>query len=160
MPANPFDTYRQLHEDKSSGFGVDSVTLDVPLLMRIMEVCREEIEDDEELHRFATQIVAVKDRGVLSMRDWDDICTCSRKSEMSEQAGISAANKHLSAAKFHHDMAHFHSQKNHEAGGHEHHLDSMIHHGDLARSHAKQAKAHGASKSEIINHAGHYADSV
>lgn len=78
---NPFDTYRKLQEEAGQ---VDSVTLDVPLLIRIMEVCREEIEDDKELHQFATQIVAIKDRGVLGMKDWDDLCTCSKKNESTE----------------------------------------------------------------------------
>ena len=73
---NPFDAYRKLQEEIGQS---DHVTLDVPLLIRIMEVCREEIKDDEEIHRFATQIVAAKDRGVLGIKDWDDICTCSKK---------------------------------------------------------------------------------
>lgn len=74
---NPFETYRKLREEAGA---TDSVTLDVPLLIRIMEVCREDIKDDKELHEFATQIVAAKDRGVLGMKDWDDICSCSKKS--------------------------------------------------------------------------------
>lgn len=77
----PMDTYRKLHEDASSGFGVDAVTLDVPLLIRIMEVCREDIKDDIEIHKFATQIIALKDRGVLGIKDWDDMCTCSKKDQ-------------------------------------------------------------------------------
>lgn len=77
---NHFDTYRKLQEEAGQ---VDSVSLDVPLLIRIMEVCREEIKDDKELHEFATQIVAAKDRGTLGMKDWDDICTCGKKKEES-----------------------------------------------------------------------------
>jgi hypothetical protein len=160
--ANPFDTYRQLHENPSSGFGVDSVSLDIPLLIRIMEVCREEIKDDKELHQFATLIVAAKDRGVLGMKDWNDIYTFDKKGEedMKESVNPGMANKHLAAAKFHHGMAHYHAQKNHELQGNEHHLDAMVDHGDKARMHAKHAKTHGATPKQLADHAGHYADGI
>jgi hypothetical protein len=75
---NHFDAYRKIQEEVDSS---DSVSLTVPLLIRIMEVCREEIGSDEELHKFAEQIVAAKDRGTLGMKDWDDICTCSKKKQ-------------------------------------------------------------------------------
>ena len=75
---NHFDAYRKLQEEVGS---TDSVSLNVPVLIRIMEVCREEIKSDEELHKFAEQIIAAKDRGVLTMADWDDICSCSKKKD-------------------------------------------------------------------------------
>ena len=73
---NPFETYRKLQEEAETA---DSVSLNVPVLIRIMEVCREEIKDDKELHQFAEQIIAAKDRGTLTMKDWDDICSCGKK---------------------------------------------------------------------------------
>ena len=75
---NQFDAYRKLQEEVGS---TDSVSLTVPLLIRIMEVCREEIKDDKELHQFAEQIAAIKDRGTLGMQDWDDMCTCSKNKQ-------------------------------------------------------------------------------
>ena len=50
---NHFDAYRKIQEEVGS---TDSVSLNVPVLIRIMEVCREEIKSDEELHKFAEQI--------------------------------------------------------------------------------------------------------
>jgi hypothetical protein len=79
---NHFDAYRKLQEEADS---VDSVSLNVPVLIRIMEVCREDIKSDEELHKFAEQIIAAKDRGTLGMKDWDSICTCSKDESVQEE---------------------------------------------------------------------------
>lgn len=52
----------------------DSVCLDVPLLTRVMEICREEIKDDASLHRFLESIIdASKGKDVLTMDDYDSI---------------------------------------------------------------------------------------
>ena len=55
---------------------VDTITLDVPLLTRIMEVCREDIKSDAELHEFLERIIAESKKGVMTMENygniWDD----------------------------------------------------------------------------------------
>lgn len=76
-----FDTYRQMLSEASNG--VNSVTMDVPFLIRVMEACREDVEDDVELHKFAEQIIhaAAGTNVPLVMDDWDRVCTCSKKGE-------------------------------------------------------------------------------
>lgn len=52
---------------------VDIVSLDVPLLTRLLEISRETIKSDEDLHKILTNILAIKNRGTLTMNDYTDI---------------------------------------------------------------------------------------
>ena len=72
---NTFDTYRQLNEDTQG----DTISLNVPLLIRMLETAREDIKSDVELHKFVEQVIKISDRGVLTMEDYDDICSCWKK---------------------------------------------------------------------------------
>ena len=54
--------------------GVDTVSLDVPLLMRIMEYAREDAKTDMDLHHAAEQMIALsKSQDHLTMDDYDAI---------------------------------------------------------------------------------------
>ena len=58
--------------DKSGGDKTDSVTLDVPLLIKLFEWAREDARSDEEIHKIATNLI--NRRGdTLTMDDYDDI---------------------------------------------------------------------------------------
>lgn len=52
---------------------VDTVTLDVPLLTRLLELAREDIKNDAKLHIILTRILELKNNGVLTMQDYDQI---------------------------------------------------------------------------------------
>jgi hypothetical protein len=58
---------------KESQDSVDTITLDIPLLTRILEVAREDIKSDADLHMLLTKIIELKNRGVLTMQDYDAI---------------------------------------------------------------------------------------
>ena len=51
----------------------DNVTLDIPLLIRLLELAREDIKTDAELHHVVERTLAIKDRGTLSMDDYEEI---------------------------------------------------------------------------------------
>ena len=51
----------------------DTVTVDVPLLIRLLELAREDIKTDVDLHNVVERIVSLKNKGVLSMQDYDQI---------------------------------------------------------------------------------------
>lgn len=51
----------------------DSVTLDVPLFIRLLELAREDIKSDAELHHVVERVLAIKDQGTLSMDHYDQI---------------------------------------------------------------------------------------
>ncbi len=54
--------------------GVDSVTLDIPLLIRLMEFAREDAADDMVLHKIAERLIGMGEEGQsLSMSDYDNI---------------------------------------------------------------------------------------
>lgn len=52
---------------------VDTVTMDIPLLTRLLELVREDIKSDEDLHFILTKILEIKNKDVLTMQDYDQI---------------------------------------------------------------------------------------
>lgn len=52
---------------------IDTVTMDIPLLTRLLELSREDIKSDAELHQVITNIVKLKDQGTLDMNHYDNI---------------------------------------------------------------------------------------
>jgi hypothetical protein len=52
---------------------VDTVTMDVPLLTRLLELAREDIKTDADLHFTLTRILELKNKGVLTMQDYEQI---------------------------------------------------------------------------------------
>jgi hypothetical protein len=60
-------------DDASNGDEVDTVSMDVPLLLRVLEFAREEVEDDMVLHDVVERLVAMSKDGPLSMDDYDSI---------------------------------------------------------------------------------------
>ena len=52
---------------------VDTVTLDVPLMIRMLEYAREDAKDDMDLHDVAERMIAMSKDGPLSMDDYDSI---------------------------------------------------------------------------------------
>lgn len=51
----------------------DTVTMDVPLLIRLLELAREDVKDDADLHRVVDRVLAIKNRGTLTMDDYAEI---------------------------------------------------------------------------------------
>lgn len=50
---------------------IDTVTFDVPALIRLMEICREDIKSDDALHEFVTKILnrSKEEAGILKIKD-------------------------------------------------------------------------------------------
>ena len=51
----------------------DTVELDIPLLIRLLELAREDIKDDASLHRVVERMLTLKNQGVLSMKHYEFI---------------------------------------------------------------------------------------
>lgn len=60
---------------------IDTVTLDIPLLTRLLELSREEIKSDKELHDLLTSIIKHKKIDILTMQNYDAILSDFKKSE-------------------------------------------------------------------------------
>lgn len=56
------------------GDQADTVTLDIPLMIRLLEYAKEDAQDDMALHRVAEQLINLsKDNEILSMEHYDSI---------------------------------------------------------------------------------------
>ena len=51
----------------------DTVTVDIPLLIRILELAREDIKTDMDLHRVVERLIDIRDKGTLTMHDYNFI---------------------------------------------------------------------------------------
>jgi hypothetical protein len=60
-------------EVKESVDKKDTITFDIPLLIRVLELTREEIKTDADLHRVVERLIDIRNKGVLTMDDYDRI---------------------------------------------------------------------------------------
>ena len=67
---------------------MDIVQLDVPLFIRLMELAREEIKQDADLHDVAEAVIAMSKRGPLTMADYDKVVSFMKsQGKPAEQEG-------------------------------------------------------------------------
>jgi DNA polymerase III sliding clamp (beta) subunit (PCNA family) len=57
----------------------DSVTMDIPLLIRTLELAREDVKSDAELHHVVENLLKLKNKKVLTMDDYDYIAHVKSK---------------------------------------------------------------------------------
>jgi hypothetical protein len=62
----------------------DAITMDVPLLVRVFELIREGVHDDVEIHNITERLLAIKDRGVLTMADYEEIAGPNKNGQVPE----------------------------------------------------------------------------
>lgn len=62
----------------------DHVQLDVPLLIRLFELMREGVKSDVELHQVVERILSMKDMGVLTMVNYEDIAGSNKEGQADE----------------------------------------------------------------------------
>ena len=71
---------------------VDTITMDVPLFIRMLEYSKEDAAEDMDLHDVTEKAISLgKERGILQMEDYDEIVGAAEnapKSEMNEDEGI------------------------------------------------------------------------
>ena len=58
----------------------DEITFDVPLLIRVFELVREDIKSDVELHELIERIIDLRTNGTLTMNDYSAIANRSTSS--------------------------------------------------------------------------------
>jgi hypothetical protein len=51
----------------------DVVKLDVPLFIRLLELAREDVKEDADLHDIAEAVIKLSQEGVATMADYDAI---------------------------------------------------------------------------------------
>jgi hypothetical protein len=51
----------------------DTITLDIPLIIRVLELAREDIKSDMDLHRVVEKLIEIRNKGTLTMDDYEFI---------------------------------------------------------------------------------------
>ena len=49
----------------------DTITFDIPLLIRVLELTREDIKSDMDLHRVVERLIDIRNKGTLTMDDYN-----------------------------------------------------------------------------------------
>jgi hypothetical protein len=74
-----------LDEDVTSN-PTDTVTMDVPMLLRVMEFAREDAKTDLDLHDVAEKLVNLSSNGnTLTMKDYDQVVPATNEPATQEQ---------------------------------------------------------------------------
>jgi hypothetical protein len=48
----------------------DTVTFDIPFLIRVLELTREKIKSDVDLHKMVERLIQIRKKGILTMQDY------------------------------------------------------------------------------------------
>ena len=87
----------------------DTVTLDIPLLIRIMELAREDIKTDMDLHRVVEKLINIRNKGMLTMKDYNYISKIHEEvmSQVSQEVidEVTTTGYHKAAVKSRMDAA-------------------------------------------------------
>jgi hypothetical protein len=63
-----------IFNDKYQGRSkMDIVRLDVPLFIRLLELSREEIKQDADIHDLAQKVIELSKESVVTMADYDEL---------------------------------------------------------------------------------------
>jgi DNA-binding ferritin-like protein len=57
----------------------DVVKLDVPLFIRLLELAREDVKQDADLHDIAEAVIKLSQEGVATMADYEQIVSFMQK---------------------------------------------------------------------------------
>lgn len=60
-------------EVKESVDKKDTITVDIPLMIRLLELAREDVKTDVELHQIVERLISIRNKGVLTMNDYKRI---------------------------------------------------------------------------------------
>lgn len=118
-----FITWKNYHMNEAVD-KKDTVTLDIPLLIRVLELAREDIKTDTDLHRVVEKLINIRKKGMLTMKDYNYIAKIHEEimTQVSPEFIEEGANRHLKKAEDYKksgDMLNFHK-----------HMEK--HHGNLA----------------------------
>ncbi len=62
----------------------DTITFDIPLLIRMLEYAREDAKTDMDLHKVVKKLIAIRDQGTLTMNDYEFVTKIKEEIEINE----------------------------------------------------------------------------
>jgi hypothetical protein len=64
---------------------IDVIKIDVPTFLRLLELAREDVKEDPDLHDITQKIVAISQERVVTMADYNDIVGFMKKQGSNEE---------------------------------------------------------------------------
>lgn len=61
--------HKKLHSEEADK--KDTITMDIPFLIRVLELAREDVKTDVELHKVVEKLIDIRGRGTLTMDDYE-----------------------------------------------------------------------------------------
>lgn len=62
----------------------DTITFDIPLIIRMLELAREDLKSDADLHRVVEKLIEIRNKGVLTMDDYDYVSNLKEGLEVTD----------------------------------------------------------------------------
>lgn len=75
---------------KENTDATDHVTVDIPLLIRLFELVREDVKSDVAVHNVVEKMISMKNNGVLTMNDYEEIASGNQGVDSEQQPEVSA----------------------------------------------------------------------
>lgn len=72
---------KKLHSEEVE----DTITFDIPLLIRMLEYAREDAKSDMDLHKVVKKLIGIRDKGTLTMNDYTFVTKIKEEFEITEQ---------------------------------------------------------------------------
>ena len=72
-------------EENPNKLTTDHVTFDIPLLIRLFELVREDVKTDADLHVIVEKIISLQNKGVLTMDDYQEIASANAGVDSGQQ---------------------------------------------------------------------------
>lgn len=67
---------------------IDVIKIDVPTFLRLLELAREDVKQDPDLHDITQKVVAISQERVVTMDDYDEIVSFMKQQGDDEIARI------------------------------------------------------------------------
>jgi hypothetical protein len=76
----------------------DTITFDIPLLIRVLEFAREDLKSDINLHKMVERLLSIRGRGVLTMNEYGRIIKEEVESERLDEISVELQHRYFKAA--------------------------------------------------------------
>jgi hypothetical protein len=64
---------------------IDVIKIDVPTFLRLLELAREDVKNDPDLHDITQKVIAISQERVVTMADYKDIVSFMKKQGSDEE---------------------------------------------------------------------------
>jgi hypothetical protein len=76
----------------------DTITFDIPLLIRVLEFAREDLKSDINLHKMVERLLSIRGRGVLTMNEYGRIIKEEVESDRLDEISVELQHRYFKAA--------------------------------------------------------------